>query len=382
MIRLIPLVLLLLAVGCTQPPDALEMEDALNLAEAMGGDTLGYARAVGPKDFDFPSDFGAHTDFKTEWWYFTGNLRSEDDRRFGYEFTLFRSALRPPDSLASPSDWSTNQLYMGHFSLADPETGTFHAFERFSRGAAGLAGAESPPFKVWLEDWTMESTATDPSSLFPLRLQVAEEEIAIDLTLDAVKPMVLQGERGWDPKGEGNGNASYYFSFTRIRTSGTVTIPYGQYDVEGTSWKDHEWSTSALGDDEVGWDWFALQLDDGREIMFYQLRREDGSQSPFTGGTLVNADGSYRHITRDEMDLRVEGQWESPLSGAVYPSGWTLTLPGEDLTMRVTLVMPNQELNVSVRYFEGAIDVEGSSNGEPITGVGYVELTGYERPTS
>jgi predicted secreted hydrolase len=382
MIRLIPLVLLLLAVGCTQPPDALEMEDALNLAEAMGGDTLGYARAVGPTDFDFPSDFGAHTDFKTEWWYFTGNLRSEDDRRFGYEFTLFRSALHPPDSLASPSDWSTNQLYMGHFSLADPETGTFHAFERFSRGAAGLAGAESPPFRVWLEDWTMESMATDPSSLFPLRLQVAEEEVAIDLTLDAVKPMVLQGDRGWDPKGEGNGNASYYFSFTRIGTSGTVTLPSGQHDVEGTSWKDHEWSTSALGDDEVGWDWFALQLDDGREIMFYQLRREDGSQSPFTGGTLVIADGSYRHITRDEMDLRVEGQWESPVSGAVYPSGWTLTLPGEDLTMRVTPVMPNQELNVSVRYFEGAIDVEGTSKGQPITGVGYVELTGYDRPAS
>ena len=375
----IALVVILVAAGCTQPPEAVEVNDALNLAEAMGGDTLGFARAVGPVEFDFPTDYGAHPDFKTEWWYFTGNLLSDESRRFGYEFTLFRSALRPPDSLSSESDWSTNQLYMGHFSLADPETGTFHAFERFSRGAAGLAGAESPPFLIWLEDWTMESTASYPSSLFPLRLQVAEEGVAIDLTLEAVKPMVLQGERGWDPKGEGNGNASYYFSFTRIHTEGSVSLPSGTFYVSGSSWKDHEWSTSALGEDEVGWDWFALQLDDGREIMFYQLRRENGSQSPFTGGTLINADGTYRHITREEMDLQVEGQWESPVSGAVYPSGWTLTMTGEDLTMSITPVMPNQELNVSVRYFEGAITVEGTSKGEPVTGVGYVELTGYDR---
>ena len=379
--RLILLLLLLSAAGCTTPPDAEESDDTLNLAEAMGGDTLGYARAVGPQPFDFPTDFGAHPTFKTEWWYFTGNLWSGDKRRFGYEFTVFRSALRPPDSLARHSEWSTNQLYMGHFSLADPETGTFHAHERFSRGAAGLAGAASPPFRVWLEDWSMETVAADPSSLFPLQLQVEADGVGIDLMLDATKPIVLQGERGWDPKGDGNGNASYYFSFTRIETKGTITLPSGRFNVEGSSWKDHEWSTSALGKDEVGWDWFALQLDDGREIMFYQLRREDGSQSPFTGGTLVEADGSYRHITRNEVKLQVDDTWESPVSGAIYPSGWTLSLPGEDLELHVTPVMRNQELNVSVRYFEGAVDIEGTSNGQPIAGVGYVELTGYDGST-
>lgn len=378
--RLIPL-LLLVAVGCTEPPRAVETDDALNLAEAMGGDTLGYARATGPVPFDFPADFGAHPDFKTEWWYFTGNLTSDQGRRFGYEMTIFRSALRPPDSLESASEWSTNQLYMGHFSLADPETGSFHAFERFSRGAAGLAGAESPPFRIWLEDWTMESISEDPSSLFPLRLKALDEGVGIDLTLSAVKPMVLQGEQGWDPKGEGNGNASYYFSFTRIDTEGTISLPSGTVAVSGSSWKDHEWSTSALGDDEVGWDWFALQLDDDREIMFYQLRRQDGSQSPFTGGTLIDADGTYRHISPDEVRLQVEGAWESPVSGAQYPSGWNLSMPAEDLTLRINPVMPNQELNVSVRYFEGAVDIAGSSKGQPISGVGYVELTGYDRPT-
>jgi len=227
----------------------------------------------------------------------------------------------------------------------------------------------------------METVAADPSSLFPLQLQVEADGVGIDLMLDATNPIVLQGERGWDPKGDGNGNASYYFSFTSIETKGTITLPSGRFNVEGSSWKDHEWSTSALGKDEVGWDWFALQLDDGREIMFYQLRREDGSQSPFTGGTLVEADGSYRHITRNEVKLQVDGTWESPVSGAIYPSGWTLSLPGEDLELHVTPVMQNQELNVSVRYFEGAVDIEGTSNGQPIAGVGYVELTGYDGST-
>lgn len=380
MIRLTPLLVFAVLIGCSTPPEAVEYTDTINLAEAMGGDTLGYARAVGPKDLDFPADYGAHPEYRTEWWYFTGNLLSADDRRFGYEMTIFRNALTPMDSLESTSDWSTNELYMGHFSLADPETGTFHAFERFARGAADLAGAESPPFNVWLEDWTMTSTSDSPDDLFPLRLQAEEDGVGIDLMLEASKPMVLQGDRGWDPKGAGNGNASYYFSFTRIETTGTVTLGEEVLPVAGSSWKDHEWSTSALGEDEVGWDWFALQLDDGRDIMFYQLRRADGSQSPFTGGALVEVDGSHRYIVRGEVDLQVEDEWESPVSGAVYPSGWTLSMPGEDLTLRITPVMPNQELNVSVRYFEGAVDIAGTSGGESVGGVGYVEMTGYDRP--
>lgn len=367
--------------GCARAPEQAEADEPLELAAAMGGDTLGYARADGVRPFDFPTDYGAHPDYKTEWWYFTGNLFAENGRRFGYELTLFRSALAPPDSLdAVDEGWSTRQLYMGHFSLADPETGTFHAFERFSRGAAGLAGAESPPFRIWLNDWNMASVdPSRPADLFPLRLQAEEDGVAIDLTLNATKPIVLQGDQGWDPKGTGAGNASYYYSFTRMDTEGMVTIPEGTFDVLGQSWKDHEWSTSALGPDEIGWDWFALQLDDGREIMYYQLRRKDGSVSPFTGGTLVAADGSKRHLTNDDVELVVLDRWTSQVSGAEYPVKWNLSLPEEDLMLRVDAVMPNQELNVSVRYWEGAVNIEGVNSGTPLSGVGYVELTGYDR---
>lgn len=373
------LIAVLVLNGCSRAPEPSVSDEPMELAAAMGGDTLGYARADGVRPFDFPTDYGAHPDYKTEWWYFTGNLFAEDGRRFGYELTLFRSALAPPDSLDDVQDrWTTRQLYMGHFSLADPETGTFHAFERFSRGAAGLAGAESPPFRIWLNDWDMASV-NGGADLFPLRLKAEEDGVAIDLTLNASKPMVLQGDQGWDPKGAGSGNASFYYSFTRMETEGTVTVPDGAHAVTGQSWKDHEWSTSALGPDEIGWDWFALQFDDGREIMYYQLRREDGSISPFTGGTLVEVDGSKRHLTKDDVQLKVLDRWTSDVSGAEYPVEWTLTLPAEDLELQVKAVMPNQELNVSVRYWEGAVDIEGSSSGIPIAGVGYVELTGYDR---
>ena len=369
---LLPLLLAATLFGCKAPESESPTSEPMNLADAMGGDTLGYARADGVRPFDFPADCGAHPDFKTEWWYFTGNLETATGRRFGYELTLFRSALRPPDSLETENAWSTRQLYMGHFSLADPETGTFHAFERFSRGAMDLAGAESPPFRIWLEDWTM--TSSDPADLFPLHLQAEEEGVGIDLWLNDTKPVVLQGDQGWDPKGEGAGNASYYYSFTRIETEGEIVLGADSLAVTGSSWKDHEWSTSALGNQEVGWDWFALQLDDDREIMFYQLRRRDGTQSPFTGGTLVRADGTYRQLPPDEVVLNVEAEWTSPKSGAVYPAGWRLQIPGEAVDLRIAPIMNNQELNVSVRYWEGAVDISGSS-----TGRGYVELTGYDR---
>jgi len=373
-----------LLTGCGVEAPTQSETEPMELAAAMGGDTLGYARASGPKPFDFPKDLGAHPDFKTEWWYFTGNLFSDEGRRFGYELTLFRSALAPPNkgdsSLGAVSDsaWSTRQLYMGHFSLADPETGEFHAFERFSRGSIGLAGAQSPPFRIWLDDWNMESESDD--DLFPLRLTAEEDGIGIDLLLKGAKPMVLQGEDGWDPKGEGEGNASYYYSYTRIETEGMVTLGNERVSVSGQSWKDHEWSTSALGPDESGWDWFALQLSDGRDIMVYQLRRRDGSVSPFTSGTLVLQDGSKRALSADQFEIIVRDTWLSPVSGAEYPSGWSLEIPSESISLTVTPVQPNQELNVSVRYWEGAVNLVGTASGEAISGVGYVELTGYDSP--
>lgn len=378
-IALIVLVLLVATLGAAAywlRPAARPLEASLALAEAMGGDTTGYRRADTPRPLVFPDDYGPHPGYKTEWWYYTGNLGTDAGRHFGFEFTIFRFALAPPDAAAAEraSDWATDQLFMAHFALTDVEADGFYAFERFSRGALGLAGAQAAPYRVWLEDWAMEGGAGDP---FPMRLRASEDGVAIDLTLAAGKPLVLQGEQGLDQKGPEPGNASYYYSFTRLPTTGTITVGDEAYAVQGLSWKDHEWSTSALGSEQVGWDWFALQLSDGRDIMFYQLRRRDGTASPFTNGVLVAADGATKPLALGDVTLDVRDTWASPRSDAVYPAGWRFRIPSEDLDLQIVPHMADQEMNVSVRYWEGAVRIDGTAGGEAVTGNGYVEMTGY-----
>lgn len=387
--------IVVLIAGCGVADESMKSQ-SIDLNTAMSGDTTGYARAVRVKDLEFPADWGPHPEFKTEWWYFTGNVEDASGNRFGYELTIFRSALNPPNSALNPPDstsgiegtsaWSTDQLYMGHFSLANlgkettaegaggaGKTGkTFSSFERFSRGALDLAGSRSEPFRVWLEDWSMEGSEGD---LFPLRLKAGEDEVSIDLTLSSLKPIVLQGDRGLDQKGAEPGNASYYYSYTRLKTEGTIRVGDQTYDVQGFSWKDHEWSTSALDENQEGWDWFALQLADNREIMFYVLREKDGSAGAFTNGMLVESDGTYTPLAREDVLLGLTDTWTSPHSGATYPSGWTFTVPSQDIDLTILPLMKDQELNATVRYWEGAVSIE--SRGKA-SGRGYVELTGYK----
>ncbi len=353
-----------------------EIRASVAVAEALGGDTTGYDRAEEIRALIFPEDYGPHPGFKSEWWYYTGNLDTEQNRHFGYEFTIFRFALAPPDTSAPTrlSHWATDQLFMAHFALSDIEEDEFYAFERFSRGALDLAGAHAAPARVWLEDWSMEGSL---EQLFPLRLRASQDDVAIDLTLETAKPLVLQGDRGLDRKGPGPGNASYYYSFTRLPTTGTITVEGRSYTVRGLSWKDHEWSTSALGDEQVGWDWFALQLSNGQDLMFYQLRRRDGTPSPFTNGVLVSPDGATTPLAPADVTLDVLDTWTSPRSDAAYPARWRFRLPSENLDLQIIPHMPDQELDVSVRYWEGAVRIEGTVDGEAVSGHGYVEMTGY-----
>jgi len=354
----------------------------LSAAGALAGaDTAGFARAMAPRAFVFPDDHGAHPGYRTEWWYLTGNLTDADGRRFAWQLTFFRNSLSPePPERASA--WSTNQLWMAHFALTDVESGRHRAFERFARGAVGLAGAETEPLRVWLDDWELRGSgaggiSADPRDVFPLTLVAQDEEWAIDLTLDAGKPIVLQGDRGWSRKGPEPGNASYYFSFTRMPTRGRVTVEGRTFEVEGASWMDREWSTSALGPEHLGWDWFSLQLSDGRELMFFELRRDDGRPEPLNHGVLVEPDGSYRPLSADAFEVEVLDRWTSPLDGARYPSGWRVRIPLERIDLEVIPVVRDQEMNLSVRYWEGAVEVGGTGVDGPITGVGFVELTGY-----
>ena len=361
------------AMAPAQQPEGPDSE-ALSLTEILGsGSTAGYTRATEPRVFRFPEDYGAHEDFRTEWWYFTGNLTTAGGRRFGYQFTLFRNALSP-EAPERVSDWATRQVFMAHFALTDQQGETFQAFERFSRGAAGLAGVEATPFRAWLDDWEIRGGEDPP----PFQLRVAEGGTGIELELETAKPVVFNGDQGLSQKGRQPGNASYYYSLTRMPTRGTVTVGYKTFQIQGSSWLDREWSTSVLEEGQIGWDWFALQLSDGTDLMVYQLRRTGGVTDPLSSGTLVKEDGTATSLTSADFSIQSLDSWTSPATDTEYPSAWRVQVPAEEIDLRVTPLLPDQELNLSFRYWEGAVSVAGTSGSQPVTGRGYVELTGYE----
>jgi predicted secreted hydrolase len=322
----------------------------------------------------FPKDFGPHPDFQTEWWYYTGNLVTQEGRRFGYQLTFFRRALQSPDmKVERSSAWAADQVYMAHFALTDLTATQFHAFERVQRGATGLAGAQTiEGYRVWLEDWEVVQSVKNS-----YHLHASQDGLMLDLDLVDTKGPILQGNRGYSQKGPEPGNGSYYYSQPRLDSRGTVTHDSLTYEVTGSSWKDHEYSTSALAPDQVGWDWFALQLSDGSELMVYTIRKQDGSIDPFSSGTFIKADGSTILLTNKDFLVEVTDQWRSPESGAVYPAGWTIHVAAADLELNVTPLAAGQELRLSFTYWEGAVQVEGQAKGQVINGQGYVELTGY-----
>jgi predicted secreted hydrolase len=344
----------------------------LSVTQALaGGDPTGYRRAEGPRAFRFPDDHGPHPGFRTEWWYWTANLRAADGRRYGVQLTFFRTALAPAPP-ARRSAWAAGEVYLAHLALTDVAAGRFEARSRRARAALGLAGARAAPFRVWLEGW--EAAGRDEG----LRLRAREADLALDLELRPLKPVVLQGEGGWSRKGPEPGNASYYYSLTRLAAQGTLQADGERVEVSGLAWMDREWSTSALGPGLAGWDWFALQLEDGRELMLYRLRRRDGSADPWSAGSVVDAAGTARRLGRDEVVVEVLGQWRSPRTGVRYPAGWRIRWPAGDLALEVRPVLAAQELDVGLRYWEGAVDVAGTAAGRPVGGAGYVELVGYE----
>jgi predicted secreted hydrolase len=267
---------------------------------------------------------------------------------------------------------------MAHLALTDVENERLYAFERFSRAALGLAGAQAEPFRVWLEDWSAEGAGQNG---LPMRLRAREGEIGIDFSLQNMKPIVLQGDAGLSQKGPEVGNASYYYSLTRMPTEGTITVADETFQVSGTSWMDREWSTSVLGKDQVGWDWFSLQLSNGSELMFFQLRNTSGETDAFSSGTLVRPNGETLTLKQDAVHLEVQEHWHSPRSGGDYPARWRLQIPSENLAVEIIPYIPDQELSLSMSYWEGAVRVHGSVHGEVLQGHGYAELTGYHKRT-
>ena len=339
----------------------------------LGDVPQAFKRADGPVSLVFPQDFGPHPEFQTEWWYYTGNLATDDGRRFGYQLTIFRRALLPQEVLVPrQSNFATEQIYLAHFAITDVNGKKHSEFERFARGAGGLAGAQAVPYRVWVEDWAIEEVDSTTT-----RLRANHGGLSLDLLLADEKGPVLHGISGYSQKGPNPGNASYYYSQTRLTTQGTVTVADQTFTVSGFSWKDHEYSTSALSADQVGWDWFALQLDDGTELKVFHIRKIDGSIDPYSSGSFIDRNGSLTPLAEADFEIVVSDRWESPANGALYPSRWTVSVPSLGIELEIAPYLPDQEMNVSYNYWEGAVYFSGTRAGNPVSGSGYVELTGY-----
>lgn len=373
-------ILLALLAGCVRqagpPVVGASVVDAMRSPDAAG-----WARATEPMTFAFPRDHGPHPAYRTEWWYYTGNLRSEAGDDYGYQLTFFRTGLSP-DAPPRASDLATNEVYMAHFALSDGPAQQHLSTDRFARGAGGLAGAQGEPlFSVWLEDWVVRE---DESGAFHL---VAATEgageagdgapFAIDLTLTSTRPPILHGDSGLHRKGPEAGNASYYYSLVGLDTAGTIQLPHGEVAVTGKSWMDHEFGTSALAEGALGWDWFSLQLDDGSALMLYRFRMAEGAAPVDVTGTWVAPDGTQQAIHGGDFTITPGATWTSPRTGITWPVTWQVSVPSLELELDVKALIPDQEMDVRFVYWEGAVTVEGTRAGVPIAGQGYVELTGY-----
>ena len=335
----------------------------------------GWRPAAGSWSWSFPADHGAHPDFQTEWWYFTGNVTAAGGRELGYQLTFFRTGLATKAAMPE-NPWSVRDLYLAHLAVTDGERDRFHWTERASRAGPGLAGAREGRLDVWLRDW---KAAQQGGAIV---LTARSGEVELDLTLTPRKPPVLHGEEGLSIKGPGTGQASWYASITDLRTEGTIKVPGEEkLRVSGRSWFDHEFGSNQLAADQEGWDWFGLHLSDGTELMIYQIRRTDGTLEPSSSGTFVAADGSWEHLSGSEINVQAAGTWKSAESGGTYPSAWNIRIPRKDIEIIVTPQVPDQELatevTAGITYWEGAVRLEGRSAEKEITGAGYVELTGY-----
>jgi predicted secreted hydrolase len=350
---------------------------AMSVTETLSSqDASGYLKADKVRTFQFPEDHADHPLYKNEWWYFTGNLETAEGRGFGYQFTLFRSVLSP-DTPQSHSAWSGNQVYLAHIALSDLQEGKFYHEEQFSRAVLDIAGVDTSPFRLHIGQWLVEGIDVDSAGKFKLSMQVNAEEFALTLQLENTHLPVLHGEQGLSAKSPSPGNASYYYSYPALKSSGQVHLADQQYPVTGKSWYDHEWSTSSLEDDQSGWDWFSIQLSDGSELMVFQLRNKDQQAKNYYYGSYIDKMGKLETLGKDGISIEVISAWESPDTGVSYPSRWKIGIPGKELVLDVQPRMPNQEMNMSFRYWEGAISITGMSSGSRISGLGYAELTGY-----
>ncbi len=359
-----------LLASCGSPPEDSGSGDTGLSAPAEAG----FRRAYQPAPMSFPADHGPHSDFRDEWWYITGNLDAPEGKRYGFQITFFRHGV-VDQPVERASHWAGRNVHMAHFTLTDVANQGFRSFERRARGALGLAGAELGPFRVWLENWRLYAERGDD---WPWHLDAREDGYALQLKLAPEKPMVLEGNQGLSQKSREPGNASYYYSGTRLKAEGRLSFGGASVPVAGLAWLDREWSTSALAEYQIGWDWFSLQLDEGAELMFYRMRLKDGGIDPLSSGAWIDREGRKTPLSLDDVELVQLSAWNAP-EGVAYPARWRLAVKPLGKSYLVEPAVADQELRVSVRYWEGAVDVLDAARPERHLGRGYMELTGYAR---
>ncbi len=332
---------------------------SLCILPLMGGGYR-YREALPGYRYEFPRDHFEHEDFRTEWWYYTGNVTGKGGERFGFELVFFREGERHEP--ASKSDWAVQDLYLAHVALTDAKGKRFQYDERLNRAGPGLAGASFDRRRIWNGNWSSQWDGENQT------LDAVTEQFRFHLRLVPAKPFAIQGENGVSQKAEGQGRASHYVSFPLLAVSGTIdAIP-----VTGRAWMDHEWFTEQLAADQVGWDWFSVQLDNNTELMLFELRRKDGSIDPYSSGAFIDVGGVAKHLRREMFTLEPLKRWRK------YPVEWRVRVPSLQIDLVCKAILPDQELRSKTggpNYWEGAVDYSGSQ-----TGVGYLEMTGYYGP--
>ncbi|MEQ1946956.1 MAG: lipocalin-like domain-containing protein [Bryobacteraceae bacterium] len=354
------------------------------LASQLTGAAPAYRTAQPGYRYAFPADHFNHPEFQTEWWYYTGNLRASDGHRFGYELTFFRQGINREQKPASV--WAVQDVWMAHLALSDLDGATFLHTERLNRSGAGIAGADAQLARVWNGNWQAQwkLDANTSAGFASQELQAIAERFSFQLSMKSNKPPVIHGKDGVSQKAEGAGRASHYISFTRLLTSGTLTLDGKRYTVEGQSWMDHEFFTHQLDANQTGWDWFSLQFSDGSELMLFDLRRKDGKIDPFSAGTYIDSQGRSSRVDAKAFTATPGKTWTSPATQGRYPVEWQISVPSLGLNVSLSTPLVQQELTGKTRsapsYWEGAIGIRGTKSGQPIEGRGYLEMTGYAGP--
>ncbi len=370
-----PLLLLLGSCQRHSPPGNAPALQVDRLSVLRDRAPPGFALAERPRRFEFPQDHRPHPLFRHEWWYFTGQLQDAAGATFGFELTVFRLALRPPDpAVAVQPGWQARQVYAAHFAITDLDRGRFFNATRYARDALGLAGAGAQPFALHVADWSV--IQAPGGAALHWQLQAADGDYQLQLDLSSDQPPVLNGAAGLSRKADTPGAASYYYSMPHLTALGHVTRQGVAMPVSGLAWLDREWGSGALGPNQQGWDWFALELSDGGALMFYALRDRDGQRDAHSAGTFVAADGRATPLANDDVQITVQRQWTSPRGGR-YPAQWTLRVRSLDLQLQVAPLLADQELATEPRYWEGAVRASGQQRGAAVAAQGYVELVGY-----